>query len=323
MTTLSLGQEWVSRVTNADQLDGSVVGVADCPLPSAEEMSEFADELSRSETVREMSRRKWLRTATTSTAARQTVAERGEALREFMTINRAISPGSAMFRGKRSTPRNGLFDELATRAWVARVTDVAMERTRAAPFHAGSVGPDFLNSLAKLSVDENGPRRALGALEEIGISVVLESGLPGMSVDGAAFHTPDIGAVIALTVRHDRLDNFWFTLFHEVGHLCLHLAKPSKEIFVDSEEGSELGGIQAEAEAEADAFAKDNLIHRDTWVRSDARRLGNEASVLALARQLGIHPAIVAGRIRFERREFHIFDRLVGRGLVREALFSI
>ncbi|WP_321793273.1 ImmA/IrrE family metallo-endopeptidase [Burkholderia pyrrocinia] len=318
MTTFSLGQEWVSRVTSEDDPDVPVVGANLASLPSKDALGAFLDDLSRSETVREMARRKWLKPVQATGKAR--VSERGNALLDFLNISRPTMPAQALFRGRRSAQKIGLMDELAERAWVAHVTDVARECARRQSFDPSRVSKHFVQSLAQKSVLVDGPRLALNALKDIGICVVVEGNLPGMSIDGASFHTVDIGPVIALTVRHDRLDNFWFTLFHEIGHILLHLSEPSDQIYVDSEEDGD--SAEAEAEAEADAFAKDGLIPRDTWLRSDARRQGNEASVLALARQLEIHPAIVAGRIRYERRDFRIFNDLIGRGQVRETIFD-
>jgi HTH-type transcriptional regulator / antitoxin HigA len=318
MTTFSLRQDWVSRVTKADDPDIQVIGPDDSPAPNAAELSAFLEELSRSEPVREMSRRKWLQP--TRPQVKEPVGDRGVALFKFLAVSRATMPAYAMFKGRRLTAKRTLLDEVATRAWVARVTDVAHRRSDSATFRASSISVAFLRSLAQLSSRARGPLLALEAVREIGICVVLESGLPGMSVDGASFHTAEVGPVLALTVRHDRLDNFWFTLLHEIGHIYLHLREPSDDVFVDSEEESE--GDEIEAEAEANAFAKDSLIPRDTWLRSEAHRLGNEASIVALAKQLHIHPAIVAGRIRFERREFRIFNDLIGRGHVREVVFA-
>lgn len=317
MTTFSLRQDWVSRVTNSDSSDVPVMGVNQSPFPDVEELSSFLQKLSRSETVREMSRRKWLKP--TQASPKERVAERGFALFEFLTVSRETVPAYAMFKGRRVATKRNVLDELATRAWVAHITDVAQEYSRKVPFQASNIGKEFLGSLVQLSSREHGPKLALDAVREIGISVVVESGLPGMSVDGASFHTAKIGPVLALTIRHDRLDNFWFTLFHEIGHIYLHLREPGGDIFVDSEEKDD--SDEVEAEAEANAFAKDALIPRDVWLRSDAYRFGREPSVIALSKQLGIHPAIVAGRFRFERRDFGIFDHLIGRGQVRNQFF--
>ena len=197
-------------------------------------------------------------------------------------------------------------------AWVAHVLDSAREQPSREKFKTSSLSDDFIRKLTKLSVRDDGPKRALAAVRGIGISVVIESGLPGMSVDGASLHTTSAGPVLALTLRYDRLDNFWFTLLHELGHIALHLSDPSDDVFIDSLEDS--ASDEQEVEAEANAFAKDGLIPRDLWLRSDAYRLGSEGSVLELAKQLGVHPAIVAGRIRHERREFRNLHRPCGRG---------
>jgi HTH-type transcriptional regulator/antitoxin HigA len=205
-------------------------------------------------------------------------------------------------------------------AWVTHVIDTAQADAPRVSFEPSSLNDGFIRMLVRLSVHADGPKQALVALRDIGISAVVESGLPGMSVDGASLHTSAAGPVLALTLRYNRLDNFWFTLLHELGHIALHLSEPSAEVFLDSlEENAE---DEQESEAEANAFAKDGLIPRDLWLRSDAYRLGSERSALNLADQLGVHPALVAGRIRHERRNFRILSDLVGEGGVRDAIFA-
>lgn len=319
MTTFALSQQWVSKVTTSEESDIAVVGAAPIPSPTRDELQAVLDVLARSETVREMSRRKWIQPAATTLKNR--VAERGNALIELLVGQRAGAPAYAMFKGRRPSAKQTLLDDFATRAWIGHLTRRAHECSMATTFQSSCVDRRFLTSLAKLSTRSDGPARALEAVRELGICVVLESSLPGMSVDGASFHVVGAPPVVALTARHDRLDNFWFTLFHELGHIALHLNDPSDDIFVDAEE--ENRGDEVEAEAEANAFAKDGLIPRDIWLRSDAYRSGSEASVAALAKQLGIHQAIVAGRIRYERRDFRIFNDLIGRGQVREVVFGV
>lgn len=318
MTTFALGQQWVSKVTMSEEPDISVAGAEPILVPTRGELQTVLEELSRSETVREMSRRKWIHPSVTMLKNR--VTERSNALLDFLVEQRAVAPAYTMFKGRRPSAKQALLDDFATRAWVGHLTQRALECPMAVTFRSSNIDRDFLTSLAQLSARADGPACALEAVRERGICVMLESSLPGMSVDGASFHVAGAPPVVALTARHDRLDNFWFTLFHELGHIVLHLSDPGGDIFVDAEEASE--GDDVEEEAEANAFAKDSLIPRDIWLRSEAYRSGSEASVVALAKQLGIHPAIVAGRIRYERRDFRIFDRLIGRGLVREVVFG-
>lgn len=316
MKNFSLGQAWVTRITEADSPEVSVVGADVGPRADVAQFHALLRELSLTETAREMVRRKWIQPR----SIKGKVAERGEAMFDFLFARPAQRPAIAMFKGRRSSAQRGLIEEIATMAWIAHVLDSAREQPPSVRFKPASLSNDFVRKLAKLSVRDDGPKRALAMVREIGISVVIESGLPGMSVDGASLHTSAVGPVLALTLRYDRLDNFWFTLLHELGHIALHLSDPSEEVFIDTLEDS--ASDEQEAEAEANAFAKDGLIPRDLWLRSDAYRLGSEASVKDLAKQLGVHPAIVAGRIRYERREFRIFTDLVGVGGVRDVIFA-
>jgi len=316
MKNFSLGQAWVSRVTKASVPEVSVIGTDVSPMPDTAHLQAVLRELSLTETAREMVRRKWIQPK----SIKDKVAERGDAMFDFLFARPAHRPALAMFKGRRLSTQRDLIEEIATTAWVAHVLDSARANAPRVKFKRSSLSDGFLRKLAKLSVRDDGPRRALAAVREIGISLVVESGLPGMSVDGASLHTSAAGPVLALTLRYDRLDNFWFTLMHELGHIALHLSDPSDDVFIDSLEDD--ASDEQEAEAEANAFAKDGLIPRDLWLRSDAYRLGSERSALDLANQLGVHPAVVAGRIRFERRNFRIFTNLVGEGGVRDVIIA-
>jgi len=316
MTNFSLGQAWVSRVTNASAADVSIIGGDVSHAPEIAHFHAVLRELSVTETAREIVRRKWIQPK----GVKDKVVERGEALFDFLFARPAHQPAFAMFKSRRLSAQRDLVEEIATMAWVAHVLDRARANAPRVKFKPSNLSDDFIRRLPKLSVRDDGPTRALAAVREIGIGVVVESGLPGMSVDGASLHTSAAGPVLALTLRYDRLDNFWFTLLHELGHIALHLSDPSDDVFIDSLEDNAID--EQEVEAEANAFAKDGLIPRDLWLRSDAYRLGSEGSVLNLAKQLGVHPAIVAGRIRYERRDFRILTELVGVGGVRDVVFA-
>ena len=105
--------------------------------------------------------------------------------------------------------------------------------------------------------------------------------------------------VVALTLRYDRLDNFWFTLFHELAHVALHLDKDDVEAFFDDLTACER---KDKYESEADKLASETLIPENEWksVRLSTKSLSK--TVLAFAEKLRISPAIPAGRIRFEKK---------------------
>ncbi|MBE8971161.1 ImmA/IrrE family metallo-endopeptidase [Nostocales cyanobacterium LEGE 12452] len=148
----------------------------------------------------------------------------------------------------------------------------------------------------------------------MGIVTVIEPHLNGTHLDGAAFFINNTRPVVALTLRYDRLDNFWFVLFHELAHIKLHLRGNDNVIFDDLDTAPDGNVI----ESQADKFASDNLIPESKWDNALFLMKPTITGIERFARQLNIHPAIVAGRIRRENKNYSIFSELVGSGKVRK-----
>jgi HTH-type transcriptional regulator/antitoxin HigA len=103
---------------------------------------------------------------------------------------------------------------------------------------------------------------------------------------------------------------------HELAHLALHLSTPGDGFYDDLDTEDE-----DVAEKEADEFAREILVPRDLWQQSPARSLPSPEAAAHLADQLRIHPAIVAGRMQYESKNYRILRTLLGSGEVRK-LFS-
>ena len=202
--------------------------------------------------------------------------------------------------------------------WKAQVTRVA-ERIIAErkPVYR-SMDVSWLVDLVRLSRLDDGPARARDMLLEHGIVLVTEPCIAGMEVDGAAFLVDD-GPVIGMTLRRDRLDNFWFTLLHEIAHVVLHYRTGLSAGFFDDDVTAK--GVD-ELEEEANDFAGNLLLPDEVWTRSPARIARTAEPVEKLARRLSIHPAIVFGRIRLERDDYSLFSNKIGHGLVRRQLMT-
>jgi HTH-type transcriptional regulator/antitoxin HigA len=233
-----------------------------------------------------------------------------ELLLRFFNNNLDLQAIPALHRQKvRSGSQEDLF---ALHAWKTRVVRVATAKRLKTPFDAAAINDKFVSNLRALSLYENGPKLAVSLLEQYGVAMVIESHLKGTHLDGAALRMAGGAPVIALTLRHDRLDNFWFCLFHELAHVTRHLCGDDAEAFFDDLDEKAVG-----AEAEADAFAMDGLIPPAEWAkikkadRLTARRITEEA------RRLVVHPAVIAGRIRREQHDYSLFSQLVGQGQVR------
>jgi HTH-type transcriptional regulator/antitoxin HigA len=124
--------------------------------------------------------------------------------------------------------------------------------------------------------------------------------------------------VIGLTLRHDRLDNFWFTLLHELGHIFLHRDRGLYEGFFDEEGALSLD----ELENEADKFAESSFVPNEVWRKSFVRFTKAKEQILQFAKERGISGAVVAGRIRRERRDWNLFNDLIGQGSLRKLMSS-
>jgi HTH-type transcriptional regulator/antitoxin HigA len=198
-------------------------------------------------------------------------------------------------------------------AWRIRVSLLAMAQKIPA-YVSGNVTPDFVRDLVKLSYLENGPLLAKEFLMKNGIHVVVEPHLPGTHLDGAVMFLQTGAPVIALTLRYDRLDYFWFTLCHELAHLVLHLGSDKQEQFYDDLDS--LG--DNDFEGEADRWASVALIPDEQWRASGLNGNCSAEAIVAFADKHRIHSAIPAGRIRREQKNYKKFYKLIGNGELRK-----
>ena len=127
---------------------------------------------------------------------------------------------------------------------------------------------------------------------EAGVAFVLVKELPKTRLSGAARWLTKDKALIQLSLRHRSDDHFWFSFFHEAGHILLH---GKKQLFLD-----DVKGAAGTEEDEADRFAGDFLIAPAAF--SEFRAVGDfgAAALQEFARNQGIAPGIVVGRLQYE-----------------------
>lgn len=239
-----------------------------------------------------------------------------KAKENFVTfMKRMVGPqqAAAFFRKSRTQRTNAKTDEAALTAWLAAVCYLANKVVIEKP-KKRIRGSDAARKLAQLSMAPDGPALAREQLRKWGIVLVTLEHLPGTYLDGAAMRREDGIDVIAMTLRHDRIDNFWFTLLHEFCHVSHHLKGDTVLILDDLELKS-----TDEIEDEADAFAQNALIPPELWKQ---RRNMTSEDVNAMAEASGVNPAIVAGRWQRENNDYRRFSKLLGRGQVRNQFKS-
>ena len=258
--------------------------------------------------IREMVARKWV-----DCKSQSEIRDDPEAIvRRFLAPLGGPAKVHALYKRTRRVRSGRSMDRHALAAWTIRVVIRGLESS-SPRYIAGSVTKDFMREVVQLSWSSRGPLLAQEFLQKHGIILVIERHLPETHLDGAAVMAARHRPVIGLTIRYDRVDNFWFCLIHELAHLSLHLRDEADGFYddLDTETGDDM------SEREADALAGEALIPGGAWAQSPARNLRSPDAARHLAERLRIHPSIVAGRMRHEAKNFRILNQLVGRGEVR------
>lgn len=226
--------------------------------------------------------------------------------------------GAALYRKNDHLRVNAKMDPYALKAWCWQILARANENPPKANYVCGTVTLDFLKEVARLSGSEDGPRLAKDFLAENGIALVTERHLPRTYLDGAALQLGDGRPVIGLTLRYDRIDHFWFCLLHELAHVGRHMDHNQGVAFFDD---LTLRTVEGEREnpreAQADEWAEEALIPWAAWEASAVRDRPTSMTVMNLANALQVHPAIVAGKVRYERQNHRLLSQFVGTGEVR------
>ena len=208
---------------------------------------------------------------------------------------------------------NAKLNPYALLAWQWQVCKKA-KMANPSNYMRGTVTPDFMRSIAHMSPRKTGPREAADFLtKECGIPVVHVPHLSRTYLDAAVFFVRG-RPIIGITLRFNRIDNFWYTLMHELAHICLHSDTPSNSYIDDMTMKVDDANV---VEMEADKLAEQSLIPDGAWEESGILYSPTPQDVTALAMELGINPAIVAGRIRHETGEYRKLSQFVGNGSVR------
>ena len=131
-------------------------------------------------------------------------------------------------------------------------------------------------------------------LGRAGVGFVLVPAIPRARISGAARWLGSQRPLIQLSLFGKTNDKFWFTFFHEAAHILLH-GKNKKSVWLDDGRG----GVDEQAETEADRWASDILI--PPQYMSELSGLQTRTEVEKFARNIGVHPGIVVGRLQHER----------------------
>ena len=216
------------------------------------------------------------------------------------------------YRKTKSSRLNSKMNPYALQGWFLHLLYEATKIQITNEYKPGTVNKDFISTLVHLSTLDDGPKLAQEFLMKNGIILIILHHYKNTYLDGAACITAKNQPIIGLTLRFDRLDNFWFNLLHELGHITKHLTAGNAiadDMSLRRETSSD------DIEREADEFAENafftetyNLRHQEFITREE---------IFEYAQKNNIHPSIIAGNIQYHKSNYRIFSNLVGRGQVR------
>ena len=195
-------------------------------------------------------------------------------------------------------------------AWLYRVKQIASEMLVGKYSNSGV--RRAIELLRPLTSAAEEARKVPRILAECGIRFVIVESLPSSKIDGVCFWLDDVSPVIGMSMRYDRIDNFWFVLRHELEHVIHEHGKSL--ITIDAElEGDRAGTGDNVSDEEriANMAAAEFCVPKKTMDSFIARKapVYAERDMLGMAATLRVHPGLVAGQLRNRIGRYDLFTR--------------
>ena len=245
--------------------------------------------------VKEMMKRNWIQPSND-----WSVVERG--LLNFLDI-RSVNerPKEFAHAAKKSTPYESATPAQA--AWLIRAKRLA-RGIQAARFSENSFS-DTIKIIQKLLENPEDIRQVPKVLADGGMRFLVVENIAHAKMDGACFWLDAQSPVIAMGIRYDRIDNFWYVLTHEIGHVANRDGLNADPIWDANLVGEDAIPFEQKSEVEkrADLFAQQTVIDQaslENWIARTSP-LYSKIKIMAFARMNHVHPAIVLGQLQHRK----------------------
>jgi HTH-type transcriptional regulator / antitoxin HigA len=197
-------------------------------------------------------------------------------------------------------------------AWLYRVKQIASDML-VAPYSPQSVKAAIAGLKLLLASPEEA-RKVPRILSECGIRYVLVETLVSAKIDGVCFWLNDRSPVIGMTLRHDRIHNFWFVLRHELEHVIQRHGQAAAILDAELEgEKAGTGPNVTEEECIANEAAAEFCVPQSMMNAFIARKAPfySERDLIGFARTIKVHPGLIAGQLqhrtgRYDRFRDHL-----------------
>jgi len=237
--------------------------------------------------IREMIRRNWVKDSNDLDTLEKSVAG-------FFELRSIDETPTFAFGAKKQSYDSTSASQIA---WCYRAKQLA-ESLKVAGFSPDGI-VDTIKRFRTLAGSVEGVQQVPAVLAELGVRFVIVEPLKSTKIDGAAFWLDDNSPVIALSMRYDRIDNFWFVLGHELAHI------KNCDQSVDVElvgTGAQPMDEKPEFERKADKMAATLLVPAGAMKEFVSRHRPKypRLVILGFAKKLGVHPGIIVGQLQYK-----------------------
>ncbi|HMD55422.1 MAG TPA: helix-turn-helix domain-containing protein [Phycisphaerae bacterium] len=240
--------------------------------------------------IREMENRGWIKQSENASVIESEL----KTFFEIVSIDEEPRIGAATRKSDIGEPLTH-----SQRAWCFRVRQLAKAQIVAE--YREEFLPQCIQELRKLAAYPQEIYKVPSVLAKYGIRFAIVAPLQSSKVDGVAMWLDQKSPVIGMSLRHDRMDSFWFTLCHEIAHLKHQDEAPLDSAIVDQMDSMMV--VKDEMERRADDEAASMLIPKDE-MDSFVLRVGPlyaKDRIIRFAHRVKIHPAIIVGQLQHRK----------------------
>lgn len=252
--------------------------------------------------IKEMMKRHWI-------TGNNNIDELEQSLKKFFQTENLEDINSFKFAAKQTASAYQSQVSVQNITWLQKAHRLAQEQIPAGVFNFKSTD-DVVKRLSSLLLSPEEIRHVPKILSESGIRFVIVQSLSSSKLDGACFWLNDNSPVIALTLRYDRIDNFWFTLRHELEHVIREDGK--KEPILDEDVGLINGRLLPPEEVHANSVSADFCVpHKklENYILRSDPYIFSEKKIIAFAGVLNIHPGLVVGQLHNKTEKYQMLRK--------------
>jgi HTH-type transcriptional regulator/antitoxin HigA len=182
-------------------------------------------------------------------------------------------------------------------AWLFRVRQIASEMHPSAPYRSAKLR-EAVEAFKEMRSEPDAVRHVPRLLDDAGIHFAVVERLPGSQIDGVCFWLNPAAPVIGMSLRFDRIDNFWFVLRHECAHVLHEHGKDHAILDLNTEIAPPPSQSDDEriANAEAADFCVPSEHIKSFYLRK--KPFFSENDVMAFSKRMKVHPGIAVGQLQ-------------------------